>query len=171
MPKVTHAIETGIDFIPNIKEFPLQFIDIIFTKFKFEEFENKIDENDNKKTVDKRSDPDENAQEVSNFFNNQDIMNVAAKRDNKEKLDKLFKRALSRNTPKISRNLFIRRSIMSTTPALEPIAEVNRVQLRNNLRSLVRNNDSSVENISVQNHTPIRHREESKENQESSFSQ
>ena len=55
---------------------------------------------------------------------------------------------LSRNGSKLSKNIFVRRSIMSTTPVLEPIAEINNfMENHENVRPPIM--ESSQDSLSI----------------------
>lgn len=167
--KFDYEVHDGIEYLDDIKEFPPQFVDqVIFKKFKFEQIYLKIDDNDMKKTVDKKSEVDYNSDDIQQYLSNHDIM--SAVRGSTQRLRKkiLKHRSSSRNTEKHASSLFLRRNFRAATPALEPIVESNRQIPQINIRSILGHNESSIEDLSVErNIDPPR--EESKNN-ESSFS-
>jgi hypothetical protein len=95
------CIEKGIDFVPSIKEFPVQFIDIIFSKFDLSKIKEKFNENDMKKTIENKSELEYNMQEVNKYLNSEDIMEAVNKSEERSK----FRQSLSRNSVAVHREL------------------------------------------------------------------
>ena len=104
------------------------------------------EDNDNKNTIDRKSEPDKFESDRSKFMNNNDIMESIMPSRHKIRLKNQLastlqepKKSFSRNESRFSRVNMTRRSINSVSPGLAIIDEVHRHNIRNNLGSKVSN--------------------------------